>query len=87
MLVYAAIDFASALPLVIGVLGLGGLVFTALSWRRNDTTAVIDQQSKITTEMKTLNDELRTERDEARAEVRELRVQLSEYRMERRPDG
>ena len=96
MLVYGAIDLATALPLVIGLMGLGGLVFTALRFRRDDTTAVVDQQAKITAEMKTLNDELRLtadqlrrERDEARQEAERLRAQQGSNvaRIERRNDA
>lgn len=96
MLVYGAIDLATALPLVIGLMGLGGLVFTALRFRRDDTTAVVDQQAKITAEMKTLNDELRLtadqlrrERDEARQEAERLRGQQGSNvaRIERRNDA
>ena len=76
----AAIEFVTALPLVIGILGVGGLIFTALRFRRDDTTAVVTQQAQITGEMKLLNDELRLavdrlrkERDACHAEVAELR--------------
>ena len=44
----AAIEFVTALPLVIGILGVGGLIFTALRFRRDDTTAVVTQQAQIT---------------------------------------
>jgi uncharacterized coiled-coil DUF342 family protein len=91
MLAYAAIDLVSVLPLVIGVLGLAGLVFTALRYQRDDTTAVVSQQAQITSEMKTLNDELRTtttglreERDELRGEVNRLSGQVDVLRDELR---
>jgi vacuolar-type H+-ATPase subunit I/STV1 len=92
MLVYAAIDLATALPLVIGLMGLGGLVFTALRFRRDDTTAVIDQQSKITAEMKTLSDEqrahlaeVREERDALKVQVDRLTAQVDELRAQGGP--
>ena len=74
------VDWVSVLPLIIGVLGLAGLIFTAMRYGRDDTTAVINQQAQITAEMKTLNDELRTtterlrkERDACLTEVERLR--------------
>jgi hypothetical protein len=74
------VDWVSALPLIIGVLGLAGLIFTALRYGRDDTTAVISQQAEITAEMKTLHDELRItterlrkERDACLTEVERLR--------------
>jgi hypothetical protein len=80
VLVYAAIDFAQLTALAIGVFGLAGIVFTALRFRRDDTTAVVSQQAQITSEMKILSDELRAsaerlrnERDACYAEVAELR--------------
>ena len=50
---------AEAVALVIGIAGLGGLLFTALSWRRNDTTAIVNQQSVIVHDMQALTAELR----------------------------
>ena len=74
------IDWVSALPLIIGILGLAGLIFTALRFGRDDTTAVIAQQAQITEEMKLLHDELRItaerlrkERDACLTEVQQLR--------------
>ena len=89
MLILALIDWAEALPLIIGLLGLGGIVFTALKYNRDDTTAVMGQQNTIVGEMKTLNDELRvtthdlrTERDELRLKVSELSSQVDALREE-----
>ena len=85
MLVLAAIDWAQALPTVIGVCGLSGIIFTALRYRRDDTTAVLNQQEVIFNDMKTINAELRTttvslkqERDTLAAEVERLHVELRE---------
>ena len=61
---------------MIGILGVTGLVFTALHYNRDDTTAVVTQQAQITTQMKALNDELRAEIDECRAERERLRRAL-----------
>ena len=73
----------TALAAIIGILGLAGIIFTALSWRRNDTTAIVSQQDTIVGEMRSLNDELRTtvdrlrnERDELEAAVRNLTEQV-----------
>jgi hypothetical protein len=89
MLVSAAIDFAGFTALAIGVFGVAGIIFTALRFRRDDTTAVVTQQSQITTEMKTLNDELRAttaslreERDQLRLEVQRLSGQIDVLRSE-----
>lgn len=83
MLIYAAIDIASLLALAIGVIGLAGVLFTALRFRRDDTSAVINQQAAITAEMKTLSDEqrstlagVREERDRLRSEVDRLTGQI-----------
>jgi len=58
------------------IAGVGGLVFVALKYNREDATSVIGQQSAILADMKTLNDELagtlercQKQRDAARALV------------------
>lgn len=70
------IDWVTVLPLIIGIIGLAGLVFTAMRFGRDDTTQVVTQQAQITAEMKTLSDELRTQRDECRTERQNLQTQL-----------
>ena len=82
------INWATALPIIIGIIGLAGVIFTALRFGRDDTTAVVSQQAQITTEMKSLNDELRVtvdrlrdERDELRQEVTRLSAQVEELRL------
>ena len=45
--------------LVIGIAGLGSLIFAALSWRRNDTTAIVQQQSTLVHDMESLTGQLR----------------------------
>ena len=76
------VDWVSVLPLIIGVLGLAGLIFTAMRYGRDDTTQVINQQAQITAEMQTLHSELRItaerlrkERDACLTEVQQLRAQ------------
>jgi hypothetical protein len=87
MLVYAASQLGPGLSIVIGLFGLSGIVFTALRFRRDDTTAVVTQQTQITTEMKTLADEqrlalerVRDERDALKAEVARLTGQIEVLR-------
>jgi hypothetical protein len=91
MLVLALINWAEALPVIIGLLGIAGLIFTALKYNRDDSTAVLNQQSIIVGEMKTLNDELRTtttrlreERDGLQAQVAELTKQVEALQAELR---
>lgn len=81
------IDWATALPLIIGSAGLSGVVFSVLRFRRDDTTQVVNQQAQITAEMKTLNDELRLtterlrkERDACHMEVERLNGRIEELR-------
>lgn len=62
------IDWAEALPIIIGIVGLAGVIFTAMRYGRDDTTQVVTQQAQITEEMKTLHDELRATADRYRAE-------------------
>lgn len=80
---------ASTLAIATGILGLAGIVFTALKFNRDDTTAVVAQQTQILANMKLLNDELRTsveglrqERDELRGKVDQLTGQVSALRDE-----
>jgi uncharacterized coiled-coil DUF342 family protein len=77
------------LSIAIGLIGLGGLVFTALRFRRDDTTAIVTQQSTLMDDMKALNDELRTttvtlrtERDELKTQVDHLTGQVDALRVE-----
>ena len=69
-------DLSGVVSLAIAGLGLGGLVFTALRWRRDDTTAIVTQQDTIFNELRTLNDELRTTIAALRAENDRLRAQI-----------
>ena len=48
------VDVSQLVALAIGVFGIGGLVFTALRYNRDDTTAIVNQQAQITAEMETL---------------------------------
>jgi len=80
------VEIASLVSLIIGVLGLAGLIFTAMRYNRDDTTAIVNQQNVIVTDMKLLNDELRTtakqlreERDALAVQVEELRAQVAEH--------
>jgi hypothetical protein len=80
---------APYLSIVLGVCGLGGLVFTALRFRRDDTTALLGQQSTIMGEMKDLNNELRLttvalreERDRLKEQVDRLTGEITKLRGE-----
>ena len=55
---------ADVIALVIAIGGLGGLVFTALSYRRNDTAAIVQTQSTIVHDMETLTAGLRAALDD-----------------------
>lgn len=68
MWIVFATNPAPYLSIVIGICGLGGLIFAALRFRRDDTTTVISQQTTILDGMKMLNDELRTTADTLRGE-------------------
>ena len=83
MTVIAAIDPAGLIAIVIGLTGLGGVVFTALRFRRDDTSAIVTQQDTILKDFKSLNEELRitadrlrNERDECTEQVKKLRGEL-----------
>jgi hypothetical protein len=72
----AQVVFLPLISLAIGVIGLGGLIFTALRFRRDDTTAVIQQQSVVFDDLKKLNEELRTTSDGLRDERNRLQFQV-----------
>jgi predicted RNase H-like nuclease (RuvC/YqgF family) len=87
----AAVEVAGLFALSVGVLGLGSIIFAALRYNRDDTTAIVNQQSTLLGNMKTLNDELRntadsikTERDALRVEVDRLTGQVEALRSELR---
>lgn len=74
-----------------GILGAAGLVFTALKFNRDDTSAVVTQQTQILGNMRDLNAELRetatslrAERDSLREEVEKLRKQVDDLTFELR---
>ena len=60
---------AEVIALAVGIFGIAGVLFTALSWRRNDTASLVSQQDTLFNELNGMNDRLRTERDDARTEV------------------
>ena len=87
MLVIAAVNWPVLVTLAIGVFGLAGVIFTALKFNRDDTTAIVSQQNTLMGDMKMLNEELRTstktlqdERDSLREEVKGLRAQIADLR-------
>ena len=77
---------AQAIALAIGILGVAGIIFTALRYNRDDSTAVVQQQAQIVTGMHTLNDELRVTNAELKQQVQELREQIEQMRKDLRGD-
>ena len=79
---------AQVVALVIGLVGLAGVIFTALSWRRNDTTAVLGQQSQVLADIHVINDELRVTADSLRGERDKCYEEVAKLRraIERRLD-
>lgn len=75
-------DLSGLVSLAIAVFGLGGLIFTALRWRRDDTTAILGQQDTLMGEMRTLNEELRTTAAQLRQEVAQLKTQVEALQRE-----
>ncbi len=69
---------APYLSIVLGVFGICGVIFTALRYNRDDSTAVLTQQNTILTEMKTLNDELRMSVTNLREENQMLKQQVND---------
>ena len=59
------------IALIIGVLGVAGLILTALRWRRDDTTAIVNQQGELFAEMKAITESVRLERDDLRIALEE----------------
>ena len=70
-------DLPALVSLGISVLGVAGLIFTALRWRRDDTTAIVTQQDTLFGEMRSLNDELRATAEHLRQENSKLAEQVS----------
>ena len=92
-IVFAA-NPAPYLSIILGIAGLAGIIFTALRYRRDDTTALVGQQDTILNEMKALNEEnrqaatiLREERNELRAQVERLTHEIEALREELRGEG
>lgn len=86
-----AVNPAPYLSIVLGICGLGGLIFTALRWRRDDTGSLVGQQDTILNEMKVLNEEnrlaaarLREERNELSTQVEQLMAEIEKLRKELR---
>lgn len=80
-------SLGEAVTLIIALMGVAGVIFTALRYNRDDSTAIVAQQSHIVADMKLLNDELRTtvgrlkeENDELRRTVDRLTRKLPDAR-------
>jgi uncharacterized coiled-coil DUF342 family protein len=83
------VQWPALIALLTGIIGLGGIVFTALRFRRDDATAIVSQQTAILGNMKQLNDELRIsianirqERDDLKLQVAALEGKVDELRKE-----
>src|SRR5262245_22560219 len=76
MWLLAIIQWAAVIPLVIGIFGVAGIIFTALKFNRDDTSAVVTQQSTILNDMKTLNGELRAAAEDLRKERDDLKSKV-----------
>jgi hypothetical protein len=74
------VDAGGIIAIVVGLAGLGGVLFTAMRFNRDDTTAVVSQQSTILHDMQALNAELRTTNGELRDQVAQLRAQIGRIR-------
>jgi hypothetical protein len=53
------VDAANVIAIVIGLCGLSGCVFTALRFRRDDTTSIVTQQSTVLHDMEAIAAQLR----------------------------
>jgi chromosome segregation ATPase len=89
VLTFAVVNLPQILALILGLVGLAGVIFTALKYNRDDTTAIVGQQSTILNDMKSLNEELRStatslreERDALRTQVENLTGQVEALRGE-----
>lgn len=75
-------ELGQAIALIVGLAGLAGVIFTALRFNRDDTTAMVTQQSTILRDMAGLNEELRKTNQELKSEVAALREQVQRLRHE-----
>lgn len=76
-------DPSEWLAIVTGILGLAGLIYTALRYNRDDAKTLVDEQSSVLRDMSLLNeslkktvDDLRHERDGLASEVDRLSHEL-----------
>ena len=82
-------DLSGVVSLAIAGMGVSGLIFTALRYRRDDTQAIVATQDTLFGEMRSLNDELRQtainlreENAKLAAQVAQLTAQVRELRRE-----
>jgi hypothetical protein len=73
-------DIPTAVSVIIGIMGLAGVIFTALKFNRDDTAAIVSQQDTLMNEMRGLNDELRITVDRLRHERDELQKTVDELK-------
>ena len=66
------------IALVTAIVGVGGLIFTALKFNREQSAATVTQASQILDGMKALNDGLRAQVGDLRIEVERLQQRVEE---------
>ena len=68
-----------AITLFIAIFGVAGIIFTALRYNRDDTTAIVNQQSTLVRDMQAVNEELRVRVKELQTEVDRLTRLMREH--------
>ena len=63
---------AELVTLGLAILGVAGIIFTALKYNRDDTTAIVNQQSTLVHDMEVITAQLRAENDRLQHEVDRL---------------
>lgn len=69
-------DAATWIAIVTGIIGLAGLVFTALKFNSDRSSASVAQASAVLDDMRKLNDVLHTRINDLETEVEELHTQV-----------
>ena len=64
---------AEGVTLLLGLLGVAGVIFTAMRYNRDDTTALVNQQSILVRDMEVVMTQLRAENARLEGRLEELR--------------
>jgi len=72
------VGVGEVIAFITALCGLAGIIFTALRYNRESSTATVQQQSQIVQDMRTLNDELHQKIEDLKAEVKDLKARLQE---------